>query len=375
MVKSLSQEVDDKDPHSQTKNFLRKRAWNDEEDEKLIQLVKQYGPYKWSFIASQMIERVGKQCRERWHNHLNPRIKKESWTEAEEWNLYLAHQLLGNKWADISKEINGRTDNSIKNHWNSTMRKKMDMFRMRLLAAIHLLKTAPQKFNKKFSVVERNFIKDIVKDNCLERKQPEKKNDRQMLDELSPGHAGTGPLYRDFKKLTVEAFNDEDYIDDLSKLATDNELSYNQMSLLYNFIEENEEEILAPCSQKERHEVEKARHETPNSRDFQTPGGHEHAEFVPGQNVAGFDVQGDEMQGGGRPVNDNSSSLLIPQFFINPLNLVFSKSVYEGKMCTPAKNELLVTHAQPVAQRYNIPSILKPMHDETADNSSIVSSK
>jgi len=54
-----------------------------------------------------MKDRVGKQCRERWHNHLNPMIRKSEWTEREEWFLYLTHQLLGNKWADISMNLTG----------------------------------------------------------------------------------------------------------------------------------------------------------------------------------------------------------------------------------------------------------------------------
>ena len=75
----------------------KKRPWSDEEDNLVIHLVEKYGPQKWTFIAEHLPGRIGKQCRERfsapsnfrWHNHLNPRIKKESWTDEEEWVLFL----------------------------------------------------------------------------------------------------------------------------------------------------------------------------------------------------------------------------------------------------------------------------------------------
>ncbi|KAF5732154.1 putative myb [Tripterygium wilfordii] len=66
--------------------------------------------------------RVGKQCRERWHNHLRPNIKKDSWSEEEDRMLIDIHSAIGNKWAEIAKRLPGRTENSIKNHWNATIR-------------------------------------------------------------------------------------------------------------------------------------------------------------------------------------------------------------------------------------------------------------
>ncbi|TXG68369.1 hypothetical protein EZV62_003304 [Acer yangbiense] len=105
----------------------KKGAWSSEEDELLTQFVKIHGEGKWRTLAEKAgLRRSGKSCRLRWLNYLRPGIKRGDFSWDEEELILKLHRLLGNRWALIAGRLPGRTDNEIKNYWNTILCKKVD---------------------------------------------------------------------------------------------------------------------------------------------------------------------------------------------------------------------------------------------------------
>lgn len=128
--------VKDLFPQLEVVSPVRKGPWTDDEDQLLLDHVETRGPTGWSLCAQKINEscfkgrpiRQGKQCRERWNNHLNPNLcsklqSETSWTVNEDLSLLRLQQQLGKGWSHIAQQLPGRTENNVKNRWNSLVKR------------------------------------------------------------------------------------------------------------------------------------------------------------------------------------------------------------------------------------------------------------
>ncbi|KAJ0926919.1 putative transcription factor MYB-HB-like family [Helianthus annuus] len=108
------------------KAHTNKGAWTKEEDDRLIGYIRAHGEGCWrSLPKAAGLLRCGKSCRLRWINYLRPDLKRGNFTEDEDELIIKLHSLLGNKWSLIAGRLPGRTDNEIKNYWNTHIRRKL----------------------------------------------------------------------------------------------------------------------------------------------------------------------------------------------------------------------------------------------------------
>ncbi|KAK4285278.1 hypothetical protein QN277_002003 [Acacia crassicarpa] len=104
--------------------ILKKGPWTSAEDGILVEYVKQHGEGNWNAVQKHSgLSRCGKSCRLRWANHLRPNLKKGAFTAEEEWLIAELHAKIGNKWARMAAHLPGRTDNEIKNYWNTRIKR------------------------------------------------------------------------------------------------------------------------------------------------------------------------------------------------------------------------------------------------------------
>lgn len=130
----ISQEIKTRSPvqcrHRWSKTLcpmVSKKPWTAEEDRKLVELVQEYGEKHWSKVASFIPNRIGKQCRERFQNHLDPNLCKGFWSPQEDMLIVKLQAQMGNKWATIARSLPGRSDNAVKNRWNTKLKRHADM--------------------------------------------------------------------------------------------------------------------------------------------------------------------------------------------------------------------------------------------------------
>ena len=259
-----SESYTNKNNQNFTFKIIKRRApWSKNEDDAIIELVNKYGTSNWTIIANEMANiynskhRNGKQCRERWHNHLDPIVNKENWTEEEENILFSKHMEYGNKWSDISKYLPGRTDNSIKNHFYSKLRK----FIRKILKQINkenLLKNNgidSYKYNsdkvykllKKYKITYKNVTKDTILDLIISTEKNQKDkifnlNENNLINNNTNNN--TSILQTNELNLKEKLNLDETKLNNGNKSKSSSGKKYKLKSKLINNDENNTNEFL-----------------------------------------------------------------------------------------------------------------------------------
>ncbi|KAE8694390.1 MYB315 protein [Hibiscus syriacus] len=138
---------------------LKRGPWTIEEDHKLMNFILNNGIHCWRTVPKLAgLLRCGKSCRLRWINYLRPDVKRGAFTESEEDQIIQLHSRLGNRWSKIASHFPGRTDNEIKNHWNTKIKKKLKLLGLDPVTHKPIEKTDGNSSNKPDDDEERGMI-------------------------------------------------------------------------------------------------------------------------------------------------------------------------------------------------------------------------
>ncbi|PIN08081.1 Transcription factor, Myb superfamily [Handroanthus impetiginosus] len=188
---------------------IKKGPWTPEEDIILVSYIQEHGPGNWRAVPTNTgLLRCSKSCRLRWTNYLRPGIKRGNFTPHEEGMIIHLQALLGNKWAAIATYLPQRTDNDIKNYWNTHLKKKLKKFQMESqMSSDHNSSSYHQFLSKSTYFGERSVEKN---ENNSSIYASSAENISRLLEgwmrSSSPLQANTN-TNRDFGKLSTETSN------------------------------------------------------------------------------------------------------------------------------------------------------------------------
>ncbi|KAL9249367.1 MYB-like transcription factor ODO1-like protein [Drosera capensis] len=205
---------------------VKKGPWTAEEDKKLINFILRNGQCCWRAVPKLAgLRRCGKSCRLRWTNYLRPDLKRGLLTDAEEQLVIDLHARLGNRWSKIASRLSGRTDNEIKNHWNTHIKKKLIKMGIDPVTHEPLIKEqrSPDKENSRNQFSSSTTNVDISSSTGLEASAESNKEESEtMTKTLQETYTNSPQLLENSSSTT----NDHD-LDDLSlieSICNDDEL-------------------------------------------------------------------------------------------------------------------------------------------------------
>ncbi|KAE9612677.1 hypothetical protein Lal_00005920 [Lupinus albus] len=154
------------------KSNVKRGLWTPEEDAKILAYVSNHGTGNWTLVPKKAgLNRCGKSCRLRWTNYLRPDLKHDGFTPQEEMLIINLHAAIGSRWSLIARRLPGRTDNDVKNYWNTKLRKKLMKMGIdpvthkpvsQVLSDLGSISTFPNTNNNQMSFVNNDLMKNML---------------------------------------------------------------------------------------------------------------------------------------------------------------------------------------------------------------------